>query len=801
MSFTYDEVNFLIYRYLQESGYGPSAYLFDLESQMSRSNIDGSMIPPGSLLSLIQKGLQYTEAEISIGEDGSERVVDFLSLIDAVVPDFIEKRKSSLRQQQQAASVPPTTPVTCSSVIVTCNNVSSHPSAAGAQASSQTLAQHTSGHPTVAESSAMHNSLHHHSLDSDHPVVGSVNFKPEGTLPNALPPQQTHGFYSVSAGMSFTSDEVNFLIYRYLQESGEFLGMSSRFTDCGTRQLIFPPYLGYGHSAYLFGLESQISRSNIDGSMIPPGSLLSLIQKGLQYTEAEISIGEDGSERVVDSLSLIDAVVPDFIEQRKSSLRQQQQAASVPPTTPVTCSSVIVTCNNVSSHPSATGAQASSQTVAQHTSVHPTVAESSAMHNSLHHHSLDSDHPVVGSVNFKPEGTLPNALPPQQTHGFYSVSAVNALAQSNMSPASALSVSVLNQSGGNSVICSTPVVYLDDCVDVLLSSIQTNGENHRSTMVNHYRAGSDAMDVDREHLDEVNKASPIPGRQIPAESITVLRGHDSEVFIRAWNPCSDMLAAGSADSTARIWNLEEPLSNPPQIPHLVLTHCVNRDGQTVLSNKDVTSLDWNSDGSFLATGSYDGYARVWHTDGRIAMRLGQNKGPIVLLKWNRKGNYILTAGVDKTTTIWESQTGRIAQQFAFHTAPTLDVDWQSLTGFPSCSTDTNIHVCKLGRFTPVKTFQEHENEVNAIKWDPNGRLLASCSDDRTLKVWDMHHDNCVHDLKGHTKEIYTIKWSPTGPGTAFPNAPLCIASASFDSTVRLWDVETGNCQRILSRHS
>ncbi|VDN32385.1 unnamed protein product [Dibothriocephalus latus] len=68
-----------------------------------------------------------------------------------------------------------------------------------------------------------------------------------------------------------------------------------------------------------------------------------------------------------------------------------------------------------------------------------------------------------------------------------------------------------------------------------------------------------------------------------------------------------------------------------------------------------------------------------------------------------------------------------------------------------------------------------ENEVNAIKWDPNGHLLASCSDDRTLKVWDMDHDHCIHDLQGHAKEIYTIKWSPTGPGTAHPNAPLWLA--------------------------
>ena len=28
-----------------------------------------------------------------------------------------------------------------------------------------------------------------------------------------------------------------------------------------------------------------------------------------------------------------------------------------------------------------------------------------------------------------------------------------------------------------------------------------------------------------------------------------------------------------------------------------------------------------------------------------------------------------------------------------------------------------------------------QNEVNAIKWDPQGVFLASCSDDMTLKVW------------------------------------------------------------------
>ncbi|KAA0186679.1 hypothetical protein HAZT_HAZT001610 [Hyalella azteca] len=207
------------------------------------------------------------------------------------------------------------------------------------------------------------------------------------------------------------------------------------------------------------------------------------------------------------------------------------------------------------------------------------------------------------------------------------------------------------------------------------------------------------------------------------------------------------------------------------------------------------------DGTLLATGSYDGYARIWTNNGRQASTLGQHKGPIFALKWNKKGNYILSAGVDKTTIIWDASSGHSRQQFAFHTAPALDVDWQTNTSFASCSTDQCIHVCSLGQEKPIKSFKGHSNEVNAIKWDPQGNLLASCSDDMTLKIWSMRQDTCVHDLQAHNKEIYTIKWSPTGPGTNNPNMNLILASASFDSTVRLWDVEKGACIHTLTKHS
>lgn len=71
----------------------------------------------------------------------------------------------------------------------------------------------------------------------------------------------------------------------------------------------------------------------------------------------------------------------------------------------------------------------------------------------------------------------------------------------------------------------------------------------------------------------------------------------------------------------------------------------------------------------------------------------------------------------------------------------------------------------------------------------------------SLKIWSMKQDTWVHDLQAHSKEIYTIKWSPTGPGTHNPNMNLTLASASFDSTVRLWDVERGACIHTLTRHT
>lgn len=67
MAISAEEVNFLVYRYLQESGHLHSAFTFAYESLITKSSvatIHAGNVPPGALISFIQKGLMYLQVSV-----------------------------------------------------------------------------------------------------------------------------------------------------------------------------------------------------------------------------------------------------------------------------------------------------------------------------------------------------------------------------------------------------------------------------------------------------------------------------------------------------------------------------------------------------------------------------------------------------------------------------------------------------------------------------------------------------------------------------------------------------------------
>ncbi|MBN2546968.1 MAG: PD40 domain-containing protein [Spirochaetes bacterium] len=91
----------------------------------------------------------------------------------------------------------------------------------------------------------------------------------------------------------------------------------------------------------------------------------------------------------------------------------------------------------------------------------------------------------------------------------------------------------------------------------------------------------------------------------------------------------------------------------------------------------------------------------------------------------------------------------------------------------------------------IKIFSGHSDIVKSIAFSPDGKYIISASWDKTLKLWDVSTGKELRTFQGHYNKVTAVAFSPDGK---------YVISASWDKTLRLWDLSTGKELKKYSGH-
>ena len=162
-------------------------------------------------------------------------------------------------------------------------------------------------------------------------------------------------------------------------------------------------------------------------------------------------------------------------------------------------------------------------------------------------------------------------------------------------------------------------------------------------------------------------------------------------------------------------------------------------------------------------------------------QLSGHGGPVRALAISADGKSVLSGSFDTSAIRWSLATELAEQVLRFHSDAVNAVTFLSDGRMATAGADARIAIWTTGRQQPDEIFDGHRAPIAGLAVSPDGLTLASASWDSTVRLWPLH-SGAKRVLEGHSQNVNGVAFSPDGKS---------LVSVGYDLTLRIWPLPDG----------
>uniref|UniRef100_A0A4W6BVC2 APG16-like 1 n=1 Tax=Lates calcarifer TaxID=8187 RepID=A0A4W6BVC2_LATCA len=267
--------------------------------------------------------------------------------------------------------------------------------------------------------------------------------------------------------------------------------------------------------------------------------------------------------------------------------------------------------------------------------------------------------------------------------------------------------------------------------------------------------------------------------RVPTTALHVFEAHDGEVNAVRFSPGSRLLATGGMDRRVKLWEV-------------IAGRCESK-GALTGSNAGITSIEFDSAGSYLLAASNDFASRIWTVDDyRLRHTLTGHSGKVLSARFLLDNARIVSGSYDRTLKLWDLRS-KVCMKTVFAGSSCNDI---------VCTEQCVMsgHFDKKVRFWDIRAesiVRELEllGRVTSLDLNHDRTELLTCSRDDLIKIIDLR-TNAVRQ----TFSAQGFKCGADWTRVTFSPDGSYVAGGSADGALYVWNVLTGKVDRTLDRN-